>query len=124
MLVVGLPLAIVAGAASAWWLFPELGLWQAALLGAMLAATDAALSGSILDDERIPEKIRTSLTVESGLNDGLALPFVLLFASLAGARFERPASSPSSPSAPSAASWCRRCYRGSAGATSPSPCWP
>lgn len=83
MLLLGLPLVILAGTGGAKLLFPQLGLWEAALLAAMLAATDAALGGTVLDDERVPDKIRDTLNAESGLNDGLALPFVLFLAQLA-----------------------------------------
>lgn len=84
MLGVGLPLTIAAGAAAAWWLFPTIGIWSAALLGAILAPTDAALGQAVVNDERTPVRIRQALNVESGLNDGLAFPAVLLFLSLAG----------------------------------------
>ena len=51
--------------------------WElAALLGAALAPTDAALSASIVADESLPQSIRRSLNVESGLNDGIATPVV------------------------------------------------
>jgi NhaP-type Na+/H+ or K+/H+ antiporter len=89
-LAIGLPLVIVAHGAGALLLFPGLGLWEAALLGAMLAATDAALAGSVVDDTRVPQRARVAVNVESGLNDGIALPFVLLFAALAGAPAETP----------------------------------
>lgn len=83
MLLLGLPLVIVAGTLGALALFPALGLWEAALLAAMLAATDAALGHAVVDNPGVPERIRVALKVESGLNDGFALPFVLLFAALA-----------------------------------------
>jgi sodium/hydrogen antiporter len=83
LLVIGLPLTIVAGGAVAAGLFREAGLWVAAAIGAIVAPTDAALGASILRDERIPSGVRRALNVESGLNDGIATPFVNLF--LAGA---------------------------------------
>lgn len=83
LLVIGLPLTIVAGGAAAAGLFREAGLWVAAAIGAIVAPTDAALGASILRDERIPSGVRRALNVESGLNDGIATPFVNLF--LAGA---------------------------------------
>jgi NhaP-type Na+/H+ or K+/H+ antiporter len=55
----------------------------AAVLGAIVAPTDAALGAPILQDERVPAGVRRALNVESGLNDGIATPFVNLF--LAGA---------------------------------------
>ena len=83
MLLVGMPLTIVLGTLAALGLFPGWTMWEAALLAAILAPTDAALGQSVLENEAIPERIRTGLGSESGLNDGLALPLVLLFAALA-----------------------------------------
>jgi NhaP-type Na+/H+ or K+/H+ antiporter len=83
LLCIGLPLTIAAGAATAALLFGDNGLWVAALIGAIVAPTDAALGSSVMSDERVPPSIRRLLNVESGLNDGVATPFVNLF--LAGA---------------------------------------
>jgi sodium/hydrogen antiporter len=83
LLGVGLPLTIGAGTAVAAGLFTGAGLWLAAALGAIVAPTDAALGASIILDERVPAAVRRALNVESGLNDGIATPFVNLF--LAGA---------------------------------------
>jgi NhaP-type Na+/H+ or K+/H+ antiporter len=83
LLGIGLPLTIGAGTAAAAGLFTGAGLWVAAALGAIVAPTDAALGASIVQDERVPLPVRRALNVESGLNDGIATPFVNLF--LAGA---------------------------------------
>jgi NhaP-type Na+/H+ or K+/H+ antiporter len=83
LLGIGLPLTIGAGTAVAAGLFTAPGLWVAAALAAIVAPTDAALGASIVQDERIPNTVRRALNVESGLNDGIATPFVNLF--LAGA---------------------------------------
>ena len=83
LLCIGLPLTIAAGAAVAALLFGGNGLWVAALIGAIVAPTDAALGASVMSDERVPARIRRLINVESGLNDGIATPFVNLF--LAGA---------------------------------------
>jgi sodium/hydrogen antiporter len=83
LLAIGLPLTIVAGGGIAAGLFRQSGVWVAAAIGAIMAPTDAALGASILRDERIPSGVRRALNVESGLNDGIATPFVNLF--LAGA---------------------------------------
>jgi sodium/hydrogen antiporter len=83
LLGIGLPLTIGAGAALAAGLFSGVGLWVAAAIGAIVAPTDAALGASIMEDERVPAGVRRLLNVESGLNDGIATPFVNLF--LAGA---------------------------------------
>jgi NhaP-type Na+/H+ or K+/H+ antiporter len=83
LLAIGLPLTVVAGWVAAAALFGAGDLWLAAAIGAIVAPTDAALGASILRDERIPSGVRRALNVESGLNDGIATPFVNLF--LAGA---------------------------------------
>jgi NhaP-type Na+/H+ or K+/H+ antiporter len=83
LLAIGLPLTIGAGAALAAGLFSTGGLWVAATIGAIVAPTDAALGATIMSDERVPSRVRRVLNVESGLNDGIATPFVNLF--LAGA---------------------------------------
>jgi NhaP-type Na+/H+ or K+/H+ antiporter len=57
-----------------------LGWTEAFLLGALLAPTDPVLSSGVVTDPRVPRIIRHSLNLESGLNDGLALPAVLAFA--------------------------------------------
>jgi NhaP-type Na+/H+ or K+/H+ antiporter len=84
MLIIGLPLAIVAGALVASQLFPAFSLWEAALLAALLAPTDAALGQSVISERAVPVRIRQAINIESGLNDGIALPVVLLVAALAG----------------------------------------
>jgi NhaP-type Na+/H+ or K+/H+ antiporter len=77
MLVVGLPLAIVLGAAfGGWYLGVPLGV--ALLLGVILAPTDAALAEPVLESSVVPGRVRQTLNVESGLNDGLALPALLI----------------------------------------------
>ncbi|MEM7428229.1 MAG: cation:proton antiporter [Pseudomonadota bacterium] len=82
MLLVGLPLAIALGAVVNWFFFPSWPFVAALLLAAILAPTDAALGQAVVTNPLVPERVRRALTVESGLNDGLALPLVLLFASL------------------------------------------
>ncbi|MCX4762863.1 cation:proton antiporter [Streptomyces sp. NBC_01275] len=79
LLAIGLPLSIGAGWLLAWPLFPGLTLWEFALLGAVLAPTDAALGKTASSSPRVPALVRHGLNVESGLNDGLALPFFLMF---------------------------------------------
>ena len=84
LLGIGLPLTMVAGTGAAMLLWPGLGLWAAALIGVILAPTDAALGQAVVSDTRVPQRVRQGLNVESGLNDGLAFPALLLVASLAG----------------------------------------
>jgi NhaP-type Na+/H+ or K+/H+ antiporter len=76
LLGVGLPLSILAGTLLAAALFPDLPIALAAFVGASLAPTDAALSASVIADERLPVRVRRVLNVESGLNDGIATPVV------------------------------------------------
>lgn len=87
MLIVGLPLAIVAGTAVASQLFPAFSLWEAALLAALLAPTDAALGQSVISEKVVPVRIRQAINIESGLNDGIALPVVFLLAAFAGTAY-------------------------------------
>lgn len=81
LLALGLPLTIALGAVVA---IVALGLswWYALLVGAALAPTDAALGSAVMSDRRIPRRIRQTLNVESGLNDGIATPIVTV--SIAG----------------------------------------
>ncbi len=79
LLAIGLPLTVVAGAIVALALWPRIELWQAALVGAMLAPTDAMLAQAAVADHRVPAVVRNALNVEGGLNDGLALPLVTIF---------------------------------------------
>ncbi len=81
MLGIGLPLVIGAGTLVARVVL-DLEWAEAALLASILAATDAALGQAVLTDDSVPGRIRSSLNVESGLNDGLALPAVTLFAAI------------------------------------------
>ena len=81
LLALGLPGAIVVGTVAGV-LVLDLDLWPAALLAAVLAPTDAALGQAVVSDPRVPVRIRQGLNVESGLNDGLAVPFVTLFIAL------------------------------------------
>ncbi len=84
MLLLGLPLAIGIGTIVAWLFLPGWPLVALALIASLLAPTDAALGQSVVSNKLVPERVRRGLTVESGLNDGLALPMILLFASLLG----------------------------------------
>jgi sodium/hydrogen antiporter len=85
LLVPGLLLTIVFGTVLALGLFPGITLGLALLIGAALAPTDAALGQPVITDQRVPARIRRILNVESGLNDGIATPFVYLALGLATA---------------------------------------
>ena len=82
MLLLGLPLTMLLGAILAMMLFPEFSVYEAAILGVMLAATDAALGKAVITNQGVPAHLREGLSAESGLNDGLAVPFLLLFIAL------------------------------------------
>jgi NhaP-type Na+/H+ or K+/H+ antiporter len=79
LLGIGLPLAIVFGWIAALVVLGDLEIWEGALLGAMLAPTDAALGKAVISNPRVPARIRQALNVESGLNDGISLPFFIVF---------------------------------------------
>jgi NhaP-type Na+/H+ or K+/H+ antiporter len=85
LLVVGLLLTIALGTTTALLLFPGIPFGLALLIGAALAPTDAALGQPVITNPSVPARIRRVLNVESGLNDGIATPFVLLALSLATA---------------------------------------
>ncbi len=84
LLGIGLPLTVVAGTVAALLVF-DIGFWEAALIAAILAPTDAALGQAVMTNQAVPARIRQSLNVESGLNDGIALPAVAAFLALAAA---------------------------------------
>ncbi len=86
LLTTGLLLTIVLGAVAARLVLHDLTLWEAAILGAILAPTDAGLGQVIVNSPRVPTRIRQALNVEAGLNDGLSVPFLLFFMALAAAK--------------------------------------
>ena len=83
LLGIGLPLTIGLGTLLAFALFNGLGIWLALLVGAALAPTDAALGAGVMVNPAVPARIRRLLNIESGLNDGIATPVVLV--AIAGA---------------------------------------
>jgi NhaP-type Na+/H+ or K+/H+ antiporter len=84
MLVIGMPLTIILGTLAVYFITPG-GSWAVALLtAAILTPTDAALGASVLGSKDVPTRLTQTINVESGLNDGLALPFVLFGATAAG----------------------------------------
>jgi NhaP-type Na+/H+ or K+/H+ antiporter len=82
MLLLGLPGVILLGFALAAWLFEGISIYEAAILGTMLAATDAALGKAVITNELVPARLREGLNVESGLNDGICVPILLFFIAL------------------------------------------
>ncbi len=88
LLSVGLLLTILLGAIAAHIVFPHFSLWEAGILAAILAPTDAGLGQVIVTSPRVPMRVRQALNVEAGLNDGLSVPFLLFFMAIAAAKTE------------------------------------
>jgi NhaP-type Na+/H+ or K+/H+ antiporter len=83
LLGIGLPLTMLLGWLLAVSMFPGIGPWLALLVAAALAPTDAALGVPVVTNPAVPSRIRRLITVESGLNDGIATPVVMV--AIAGA---------------------------------------
>jgi sodium/hydrogen antiporter len=86
LLGIGLPLTIALGGLAAGVIFGKLTFWEAAIIGVILAPTDAALGQAVVTEPRVPARIRQGLNIESGLNDGICVP--LLFGAVAAADVE------------------------------------
>ncbi len=78
LLLLGLPLTMISGTLVAYLLFPDYNIWALAMLALILSPTDAALGQAVVKSDRVPERIKESISIESGLNDGIALPPILL----------------------------------------------
>jgi NhaP-type Na+/H+ or K+/H+ antiporter len=78
LLAIGLPLTIVIGALLAAAMFGYLNAGEAVVLAVLLAPTDAALGQAVVTEPRLPSRIRQGLNVESGLNDGICVPLLLI----------------------------------------------
>jgi NhaP-type Na+/H+ or K+/H+ antiporter len=83
LLSVGLPLTIAAGAVGAALVFGSLGIAEALVLAVLLAPTDAALGQAVVTEPRLPLRVRQGLNVESGLNDGICVPLLLIVLAVA-----------------------------------------
>jgi NhaP-type Na+/H+ or K+/H+ antiporter len=79
LLSIGMLLTILMGTVTTHLIFPRLSLWEAGILAAILAPTDAGLGQVIVRSPRVPPRIRQALDVEAGLNDGLSVPFLMFF---------------------------------------------
>jgi NhaP-type Na+/H+ or K+/H+ antiporter len=85
LLGIGLPITIIVGALVAILLFPDQPYWNLLLMALILSPTDAALGQAVVTSYLVPQKIRQTINVESGLNDGIALPPILIcFAVISG----------------------------------------
>lgn len=82
LLIVGLPLTIVLGWGIGMLVFPDFSLIEAAILATVLAPTDAALGEPVVSNKQVPSKVREGINVESGLNDGICVPILLLLLTL------------------------------------------
>ena len=91
LLGIGLPLTIALGAVLAAVIFDQLNATEAIVLAILLAPTDAALGEAVVTEPRLPSRIRQGLNVESGLNDGICVPLLLI--ALAAADVEDKATS-------------------------------
>lgn len=83
MLVIGLPLTLGFGTLVVLLVNPQAGIAMALLTAAVLTPTDAALGQTVVSSPDVPDRLKQAINVESGLNDGLVLPFVLLGALMA-----------------------------------------
>jgi NhaP-type Na+/H+ or K+/H+ antiporter len=83
LLSTGMLLTILLGALAAGAVFGTISWWEAGILAAVLAPTDAGLGTVIVNSPLVPSRIRQTLNVEAGLNDGLSVPFLMLFIALA-----------------------------------------
>jgi NhaP-type Na+/H+ or K+/H+ antiporter len=77
LLFIGLPLTIISAALVAQLIFPDEPTTYLILLALLLAPTDAALGKAVVSDPKVPKTIRSSINVESGLNDGIVFPILL-----------------------------------------------
>ncbi len=82
-LVIAMPITMGLLALAAKALFPDLSWAEAFLLAAVLSPTDPVVTSAVVTSRLVPSTVRHTLNLESGLNDGLALPFVLFFLVLA-----------------------------------------
>ncbi|HEX3723692.1 MAG TPA: cation:proton antiporter [Nitrolancea sp.] len=78
LLGIGLPLTIALGAFVAARLLTGLDTAEALVLAIIVAPTDAALGQAVVSEPRLPSRIRQGLNVESGLNDGICVPLLLI----------------------------------------------
>ena len=83
LLLVGIPLSLLLGTATALLVLPVMPVWEAVCLAAIVAPTEVALIDALLDDRRVPESVRHALSAESGCYDGFALAAMLAALALA-----------------------------------------
>lgn len=82
LLLIGLPLTMLSGWLVGMWLFPQIPSIELAILATLLAPTDAALGKAVVSNPKVAASVREGLNVESGLNDGICVPVLLMFLAL------------------------------------------
>jgi NhaP-type Na+/H+ or K+/H+ antiporter len=92
LLVIGIPLALTLGTVTAVLVLPVMPLWEAVCLSAIVAPTEVALIDALLEDKRVPRRIRHALSTESGFYDGFALAAMLAALALASEQSDPDAS--------------------------------
>ena len=85
LLLIGLPLTMILGTFLGVLMFDSISIWAIIMMALILSPTDAALGQAVVKSEDVPIRIRQSISVESGLNDGIALPPLLICMALLGA---------------------------------------
>jgi sodium/hydrogen antiporter len=90
LLAIGLPLMMVLGIIVAAWLFDDAAFWLIAVMALILSPTDAALAQTVVGSKRVPAEVRDAIGVESGLNDGIALPPIMACIAAVGAAGSSP----------------------------------
>jgi len=85
LLLIGLPLTMLLGTGVGVLMFDSISIWAILLMALILSPTDAALGQAVVKSEDVPNRIRQSISVESGLNDGIALPPILFCLAILGA---------------------------------------
>lgn len=85
LLLIGLPLTMIFGTGLGYLMFDGVSIWAIMMMALILSPTDAALGQAVVKSEAVPLRIRQSISVESGLNDGIALPPLLICMALLGA---------------------------------------
>ena len=88
LLLIGLPLTMLFGTGLGVLMFGSISIWAILLMALILSPTDAALGQAVVKSEAVPSRIRQSISVESGLNDGIALPPILFCLAILGAHSE------------------------------------
>jgi len=84
LLLLGLPLTMLLGTGLGFLMFDSIDILAIALMALILSPTDAALGQAVVKSESVPSRIRQSISVESGLNDGIALPPILICLAILG----------------------------------------